>query len=218
MYRVGILLSGCGELDGSDPAQTVAAYMRIETAGAEVVAFAPDVQQRDSIHPLTGATLSAPRQALAESARLARGACRPAAAVTALHVDALVVPGGLGVVKTLCDVAVSGADATLEPQVARVLAELQRERKPVAALGEAVLLIGLSRREQRLRLACTDPALALLLRELGHEPVAGGPAEKIVDANGRLVSAAVPFGLLASPAMAAATGAVDQLLEWLLAV
>lgn len=215
MYRIGLLLCGCGELDGSDPAQAVAIWARAEQAGAELVACAPDRAQGDALHPLTGSALPA-RNALAESARLTRSACRPLAAVTAHHLDALVVPGGLGVLKTLSDAGVTGAAATLEPQTERLLRELRLARKPVAALGEAVVLVALAWRDRPLRLACgADDALSALVRSLGHQPCSTGPTELVADDTAGVVTGSPRMGLQLRPAVAAAEGVVERLLAWL---
>ena len=43
--RVGVLLSGCGRLDGSDVAETMLALLVIERASAQAICFAPDADQ-----------------------------------------------------------------------------------------------------------------------------------------------------------------------------
>ena len=215
MHRIGLLLAGCGELDGSDPAQVAAVWARVEAHGAELVACAPDIPQRDVFHPLSGAALP-PRNALAESARLVRSACRPVSAVTAHHVDALVIPGGLGVVKTLCDAGVVGTSGAVEPQIARLLHDLRQAQRPMVALGEAVVLLALARPNDRLRLACgADPALSALVQHLGHAPQATGVSELVIEDDARVVSACPRMGLLVQPAMDAAEAAVNQLFRWL---
>ena len=43
--RVGVLLSGCGALDGTEIHGAVLALLYLDRAGAEVICAAPDVDQ-----------------------------------------------------------------------------------------------------------------------------------------------------------------------------
>ncbi len=43
--RVGVLLSGCGRLDGSDAAEAILTLLVIERAGAQAICAAPDADQ-----------------------------------------------------------------------------------------------------------------------------------------------------------------------------
>jgi enhancing lycopene biosynthesis protein 2 len=74
------------------------------------------------------------RNVLVESARIARGEIRDLAGVTADDLDALIIPGGFGAAKNLSDFAVKGSEATVNPEVARILKEMTDARKPVGAI------------------------------------------------------------------------------------
>ncbi|MDQ3812868.1 MAG: isoprenoid biosynthesis protein ElbB, partial [Armatimonadota bacterium] len=109
--KVGVLLAGCGVEDGSEVYESVLAILALERGGVSVQALAPDVEQSQVINHYTGAetrtgaTLADRRNVLPEAARIVRGKIISAAEVSAHDLDALVIPGGNGVVKTLCTYA-----------------------------------------------------------------------------------------------------------------
>ena len=79
--RVGVVLSGCGQRDGSDVAEAMLALLVIERAGAEAVCAAPDAEQPAVVDHLHRHGRRAGRATRAlEAARIAgqRGASRSA--------------------------------------------------------------------------------------------------------------------------------------------
>ena len=108
MVKIGVVLAGCGYLDGSEVHEAVLTALYLEQEGATVVWCAPDVQAEVVDHltgkPVPGAT----RGVLAESARIARGDIVAVDRVRARDLDALVLPGGYGAAKNLCDFASRG--------------------------------------------------------------------------------------------------------------
>ena len=74
------------------------------------------------------------RNMLVESARIARGNIRDIKDVTAADLDAVIFPGGFGAAKNLCDFAVKGAAASVNPEVVRLLKEMAAARKPIGAI------------------------------------------------------------------------------------
>src|SRR4029079_3623872 len=84
--RVGVLLSGCGRLDGSDISESILTLLVIERAGARAIAAAPDPDQAAVIDHVSGERAeSGARNAWSEAARL-RGA--EGRALSARSVDA----------------------------------------------------------------------------------------------------------------------------------
>jgi enhancing lycopene biosynthesis protein 2 len=141
---VGVLLAGCGVYDGSDVQETVLVLLALRRLGLRVLFLAPDIEQRDVADHGTGNVVEeAPaRRVLAEAARLARGVVQSLSEVAPEELDALVIPGGVGVLKNLC-VAGSGlfGDGPPLPEVASYLDRLRARSVPIAAIGlaEAVL-------------------------------------------------------------------------------
>lgn len=140
MKKVGVILSGCGVRDGSEIHEAVLTLLAIDKHGAEAVCMAPNVEFPETDH-LTMQETGATRNVLVESARIARGTIRDIKEVKASDLDAVILPGGFGAAKNLCDFAVKGAAATVNPEVARLLKEMAAARKPIGAICIAPVVI-----------------------------------------------------------------------------
>src|SRR6185436_20084187 len=95
--RVGVVLSGCGALDGSEVREAVLALLSLERGGAEPICCAPDMVQRHPVDHRNGGRIQGTRSVLGAAARIARAELRDLATLTVDDVDALVFPGGAGV-------------------------------------------------------------------------------------------------------------------------
>jgi len=133
MPNVGLILSGCGVKDGSEVNEAVLSAYFLDKAGAKIIFMAPDVQQ-EAVNHVTGQPEREKRNVLVESARIARGNIRNIKEVKADELDAVVLPGGFGAVKNLCNFASEGANAKTHPEVARLLQEMHRAKKPIGAV------------------------------------------------------------------------------------
>ena len=51
--KVGVLLSGCGVLDGSEIHEAVLTMLFLDQAGAEIICIAPNIPQAHVINHLT---------------------------------------------------------------------------------------------------------------------------------------------------------------------
>jgi len=107
--RVGVLLAGCGFLDGAEIHEATCTLLSLDRRGAKAIVLAPDVAQMHVIDHRSGTpVLEEHRNVLAESARIARGQARDVASVHGGDLDALILPGGYGAAKNLCTFARDG--------------------------------------------------------------------------------------------------------------
>lgn len=159
MPRAAVILSGCGVFDGSEIREAVSVLIHLARAGAETRVFAPDIKA-PAVNHLTGRPEPAERGVLAESARIARGEITALTKLDAREFDVLVLPGGFGAAKNLCDFATKGADCAVQPEVVRVFNDFHKARKPIA-------------------LCCIAPVIAarLLGKAGGCALTVGGPSE-----------------------------------------
>jgi len=135
MAKIGVILSGCGVYDGSEIHEAVITLLAIDRCGAEAVCMAPDIPQMHVVNHLSGEPAAGEsRNVLVESARIARGKIQDIAKVKASDFDALILPGGFGAAKNLCDFAVKGSDCSVQPEVARLVRETVAAKKPLAAV------------------------------------------------------------------------------------
>lgn len=204
--RVGVLLSGCGVFDGAEIHEAVITLLALDRAGAEIVAMAPNVPQLHVINHLTGDVVAGEtRNVLVEAARIARGNIRDVATVNPSELDALILPGGFGAAKNLCDFALKGPDCHVHPEVARVVQGVHQQGKPIGAICIAPALIAklLGHEHPRLTIG-TDKDTAQALEKMGacHEDCAVEGV--VVDEERKLVT--TPAYMLARSIAEAATG------------
>jgi enhancing lycopene biosynthesis protein 2 len=130
--RVGVILSGCGFLDGAEIHEATCTLLSLDRRGAQLVAAAPDVDQLHVVDHVKGApSEGASRNVLLESARIVRGQITELARVSVRDLDALILPGGFGVAKNLCTFAVEGRAMRVQPDVERLVREMRGAGKPM---------------------------------------------------------------------------------------
>ena len=191
--KVGVILSGCGVMDGSEIHEATLTLLSICNAGAEAVCMAPNVDQMHVVNHLKGAPAEGERRnALVEAARIARGKIRDIADVSADEIDALVMPGGFGAAKNLCDYATAGPNMTVNAEVARLIKATHEAGKPVGAICIApVVLAAVMGKDMGLKPQLTigtDPATAEHVNALGAEHVNCPVREFVVDKANKVVT------------------------------
>jgi enhancing lycopene biosynthesis protein 2 len=204
--RVGVLLAGSGVYDGSEIHEAVITLLALDRAGAQIVCAAPRVDQMHVVDHLTGDVASGERRSvLVEAARIARGQVKDLATLEASDVDALILPGGFGAAKNLCDFAVKGAACTVHPEVARVLREVHAARKPIGAICIAPVVVARVLGAEGPRLTIGDDAdTARAIEAMGGKHEACTVDAIVVDRERRIVS--TPAYMLALRISEAATG------------
>ena len=207
MAKVGVVLSGCGVYDGSEINETVITLLALDRAGATAFCMAPNMEQ-GVVNHLTGeAVEGATRNVLEESARIARGNISDIAQVKATDIDALILPGGFGAAKNLCDFAVKGPSCDVNPEVARLVREIVAAKKPLAAICIAPALVskvlGDDKLAHKLTIG-TDEGTAQAVTAMGSTHVDCPVREFVIDKENKLVS--TPAYMLAGNISEAAEG------------
>jgi len=192
MTRVGVVLSGCGHLDGSEIHEAVLSLYFLDRAGAQVRCFAPDVLQRDVVDHRAGKPASETRNVLREAARIARGQIEPLSRAEAQDLDALFLPGGFGAAKNLSDFALRGADATPLEELARLVRAMHAAHKPIGAVCIAPAVIAACFRGTNVHPTLTVGATggaSDALGAMGARPQACTVEHCVIDETHRIVSA-----------------------------
>ena len=132
MKKVAVLLSGCGVFDGAELHESVLTLLEIANAGASYQCFAPDIAQLHVVNHLTGEVdTTDSRNVLVESARIARGEIKSVAALDINEFDALIIPGGFGAAKNLCNFALAGANHVVDKSVEQFISQFSQASKPI---------------------------------------------------------------------------------------
>lgn len=203
--KIGVVLSGCGVYDGSEIHESVAVLMALSAQGAEAVCLAPDSDQAHVIDHLSGSPAQEKRSILREAARIARGNIRKLEAAVSQDLDAVIFPGGYGVVKNLCTFAFDGVNCRVHPEVEKLILGLYAAGKPIGAVCIAPVLIAKVLQGKGLRLTIGDEAeTAAALQLLGHTHVDCDVHGVCVDKKNRVIS--TPAYMLARNIGEAASG------------
>jgi enhancing lycopene biosynthesis protein 2 len=203
--KIGVVLSGCGVRDGSEIHEAVLTLLAIDESGAEAICMAPDMEFPEVDH-LTMKETGKKRNVLVEAARIARGNIRNIADVHEKDLDAVIFPGGFGAAKNLCNFAEKGADAAVQPEVARLLKEMASARKPIGAICIAPALVAAALGKQyapKLTIG-NDAATASEIGKTGSTHIDCPVREFTVDTEHKIVS--TPAYMLAGRISEAAEG------------
>lgn len=213
MATIGVLLSGCGVLDGSEIHEATLALYFLDKAGAKVICLAPEMTAPAMDHAAK-APSGEMRNVRVEAARIARGAMTDVASMTADSLDGLILPGGFGAAKNLCDFAEKGAKGTVFPAVATLLAAMHAAGKPIGALCIAPVILAKVLGNVTLTIG-QDQGTADNLAAMGarHQPTMQG--EIAIDREQKIVS--TPCYMLNSRIDQIAEGA-DNLIKAMLAM
>jgi enhancing lycopene biosynthesis protein 2 len=187
--KVGVLLSGCGVFDGSEIHEAVLTLLALDRSGAEIVCTAPDCDQYHVLNHMTQQEMGERRNVLIESARIARGNIVDLQNLTANDIDALIIPGGFGAAKNLSTFAFKGPDATVQPQVQRILEEMLAAGKPIGAIciAPATLTKALASRSPEVTIG-TDMGTAAAIETMGGKHVACEVSQIHVDEAHKIVT------------------------------
>lgn len=139
--RIGVLLCGCGSLDGTDPSEALLTILEIQAVGHEPVLLAIDTPQLHVVDHLSGfESENESRNQMQESARIYRGKVYPLQEISPKVLDGVVIPGGQGIPKNLLGAFGGGANSQLE-SIAEFLRAVQASGGFLAALSLGEFLL-----------------------------------------------------------------------------
>lgn len=205
MKKVAVILSGCGVYDGSEIHETVLTLLAIEQNGASYRCFAPNINQHHVINHLTGeVSEDEVRNVLVESARIARGDVEDLAELRVEEFDALIVPGGFGAAKNLCNFALDGNNYQVNEQVLNACQNFAQNDKPAGYMCIAPAMLPLIYPEGVQGTIGTDKGTAALISAKGLVHNDCNVDEVVIDTENKLVS--TPAYMLATSMTEAASG------------
>jgi enhancing lycopene biosynthesis protein 2 len=188
--KIGVLLAGCGVMDGSEIHEATLTLYFLDKLNAEYVCMAPNKDQLDVVNHVGGTVADEKRNVMLEAARIARGNIRDVRTIEANEIDAIIIPGGFGAAKNLCTFARDGADCQVDAGVSSLLVDLHRQKKPIGALCIApALLARLFGAEYGVKLTIgTDADTASALEKMGAKHKSTKVDEILVDGENRIVT------------------------------
>jgi enhancing lycopene biosynthesis protein 2 len=211
--KIGVVLAGCGYLDGAEIHEATLTLLALDRLGAEVIVMAPNKEQAHVVdhqksEPVEGASA---RNVFDESARISRGNLHELGSINADELDALILPGGFGAAKNLCDFAFKGADMTVNDTLAALIQKVHGAGKPLGfmCIAPAIAAKVLGEAKPKLTIG-NDPETAAALNSFGAEHVDCPVDEIVVDERLKIVS--TPAYML-GPSIAPVAKGIDKLVD-----
>ncbi|EKD71646.1 MAG: isoprenoid biosynthesis protein with amidotransferase-like protein [uncultured bacterium] len=188
MKKFALVLSGCGQHDGSETHEVILTLLSMAQEGVSWEAFAPDIIQDKVINHLTDQVeASEKRSVLKESARLVRGKIQSLSMANAADFDAIVFPGGLGAVSVLCNWKDQGLKFNIITEVKRFIDDAVKLKKPMGFICIAPIMIPSIYSNASLTIG-NDATLANQIKEMGSNHINCPATEVVVDKTNKLVS------------------------------
>lgn len=210
MKKFAVLLSGAGVFDGSELHEAVLTLLSVTQAGASYQCFAPDIAQMHVVNHLTGEVdVEDKRNVLVESARIARGEIKVTTDLVIGEFDGLLIPGGFGAAKNLCNFAVAGSECEVAPEVIDFINEFIEAKKPVGFICISPVMIPKLYNQARGTIG-HDTETAHAFNLMGGQHVEANVEQIVVDEANKLVS--TPAYMLAENIAQAQIG-IDKLVK-----
>ena len=197
MKKIAIILSGCGNRDGSELQESLSLMLAIDRRGWQYQCFAPEgyfevvphVDVQDDEEEGTVLDMEQ-RDIFVESARIARGNLLPLEEYKPADYDALALPGGMGAARNLSTFAFDGPRMEVIDSVQDAILETYRAHKPVVAMCIAPMVVAkvLGRYEVELTLGAADNQAAQVAAGFGCKVKACGPTDVCVDTEHKVIT------------------------------
>jgi enhancing lycopene biosynthesis protein 2 len=217
MKKIAIILSGCGNRDGSELQETLSLMLALDRRDIAYQCFAPK-GLFDVVSYLDGGETGEQRDIYAESARIARGDIKPLSEYWDDDYAALALPGGMGAARNLSSFAFDGASMKVDYLVEKAILDTHAAHQPILSMCIAPMVIArvLGGFGVKVTLGKADCQQALIAKQFGAQPVACEPTEICVDELNRVIT--TPAYMVASHISQIFDGAdnmVAKLVEWL---
>jgi enhancing lycopene biosynthesis protein 2 len=197
MKKIAVILSGCGNRDGSELQESLSLLLAIDRRGWQYQCFAPeglfevvphvDVEETEE----EGTVLDVEqRDIFVESARIARGNLLPIEQYTPADYDALALPGGMGAARNLSTFAFDGPRMEVIDSVQDAILATYRAHKPVMAMCIAPMVLAkvLGRYEVELTLGPDNNQASQVAKGFGCKVKACGPSDVCVDSEHKVLT------------------------------
>ena len=199
MKKIAIILSGCGNRDGSELQESLSLMLAIDRKGWQYQCFAPegmfevvphiDLPEEEDEEEMRLEDTEQ-RDIFVESARIARGDLLPIDDYVPADYDCLALPGGMGAARNLSTFAFDGPQMTVIDSVADALLATYRAGKPIMAMCIAPMVLAkvLGRNGIEITLGAADNQASQIAAQLGRKTQGCKATEVCVDSDHKIVT------------------------------
>lgn len=198
MKKIAVILSGCGNRDGSELQESLSLLLAIDRQGWQYQCFAPEgffevvphIDVVDNEEDEGMVVDIEQRDIFVESARIARGNLLPIEDYSPADYDALALPGGMGAARNLSTFAFDGPRMEVIDSVADAILATYRAEKPVLAMCIAPIVLSkvLGRYEVAITLGPDDNQASQVAKGFGCRVQACGPTDVCVDSEHKVLT------------------------------
>ena len=188
MKKFAVILSGCGQYDGTELYEGIYTITALAQAGIAFEAIAPDIEQSIVFDHYHQERTNEKRNILIESARFVRNKkIKSITEVKSTDYQGIVVPGGRGIVTNLSDFAEKGVGFSIQPEIYDFLKTAADANLPMGFICIASILIPRIYQNARITIGNAED-LAKMIHEMGCIHMNCAANEIIVDKKYRLVT------------------------------
>ncbi|MBP5516052.1 MAG: isoprenoid biosynthesis glyoxalase ElbB [Bacteroidales bacterium] len=217
MKTIAVILSGCGNRDGSELQETLGLLLAIDRHGFKYQCFAPQGSFKVVSYLDNDGETGEVRDLFAEAARIARGDIRPLDEYLANDYAALALPGGMGAARNLSTYAFDGTNMNVLPEVEKAILDTHAAGKPVVAMCIAPIVLSKVMGHLGVKLTLGDicaASRAAVAMGANHEVC--GPTDICVDnANKVITTPAYMVATHISQIFDGAENMIAKLSEWI---
>jgi enhancing lycopene biosynthesis protein 2 len=195
MKKFAVLLSGCGQYDGTELYEGIYTITALAQLGIDFEAIAPDIKQSIVFDHYHQERMQEARNVLIESARFVRGKnIKSLSQVNATDYQGVIVPGGRGIVMNLSDFAEKGLDFSIQSDVYNFLNAAAAAHLPMGFICIASILVPRIYQNVRITIGTAED-LAKMIQEMGCVHVNCAANDIVIDEKNHLVT--TPANMLA---------------------
>ena len=141
MKKIALIMLGVGGQDGSEPTETVSASISLSELKAQITFFSFDQEFICQNHKTRKQKENQTRNDLIESCRLTRGKSLSIEELNPDDYDALVLPGGSGLLKNLSNFSIDNEKFSVHLSLEKAILKFHEQSKPIGAICIAPFLV-----------------------------------------------------------------------------
>jgi enhancing lycopene biosynthesis protein 2 len=192
MKQIGVFLTGCGALDGSDIEETVLLHYFLSKKGLKTIFIAPDINQKEVVNHLTQEVSSEVRNILTEVSRITKAKIGILKGFASNQIEGLILVGGEGNRKNVAEFDGKTESWIINSDLKNLIREMFRRKRPIGTCGLAALIVSFSLKpivSSPLTLTLgNDARLIKVLEDDGCNHVVTRPEEAVMDEKHKIVS------------------------------
>jgi enhancing lycopene biosynthesis protein 2 len=192
MKPFGIFLSGCGYEEGTDIWEAVLLNYFLEEKKIKIIHLYSQSQNIDRSKKDVNSPRVFSRNLLSEIGAIAQGNLKELKDIGSDSLDALIFPGGEGILKNFTQADERNPVLKIDPELKKFIRETYRRKRPMAGCGVSSLVIASALRDivtSPLTLTSgSDPKLSDQLEKMGVNHIITKADEAVIDSDNRLVT------------------------------